>query len=517
MYHNQLNFILIFLYTSTKAMKKKILTYIKKNKTELLLLALILLIALFFRTYRLTEKMEFAHDADLYSWFVKDVVVDKHIRLIGQLTSADGIFIGPLFYYALIPFFLITNMDPVGGNWLMVILGIATTLSYYFVFTKLFNKKVGFIAMFLHAVLLTTINFDRAVVPSTPTNIWIIWFFYCVVQISRKKYTVLPLLGILAGLIWHIHIALAPAFLAVVAAILLNRKLPNPKNVFYFFIAFFITSIPLILFETRHGFSQITHFIDNFSKEHNAGNGEYKLRIVIDMIVKNTTNLFFIPQRFPQWFQYLFTISLLSSTILIIKKKIIEPKLVIVLFAWIVGMIIFFTLNSSPISEYYFANLEVIFIAIASLLLSLLWESKIAKPVLIAILAIILAYNTYSLLKWSDPIAGYIHRKAAVQFIAKDMQAKGYNCISLNYQTIIGENTGFRYFLWLNGVVLNPRKPELPNYTIVVPAGISDTTDYKFGLIGVAVPDEKFNKDEVNKNCSSEDKNLTDSMFGFVK
>ena len=499
-------------------MQKRLISFFKKHKKEIIIVSLILLIGLYFRTYRLVEKMEFAHDADLYSWFVKDVVVDKHIRLIGQLTSADGIFIGPLFYYALIPFFLMTGMDPVGGNWLMVILGAATILSYFYVFSKLFNKNVGFIAMFLHAVLLTTINFDRAVVPSTPTNIWIVWFFYCVVQISRKNYKVLPLLGVLAGLIWHIHIALAPAFLAVFAAIALNRKLPDLKNTLYFFAALFITSLPLILFETRHGFSQVQHFVSNFSKEHNAGTGEYKLRQVLDMIAKNTTNLFFLPKRFPQWFQYLFTLSLLLSPILLVTQKLIDVKLVLVFLSWIVGMIIFFTLSSSPISEYYFANLEVIFIAIVSLLLSLLWKQKsYGKPATLIILAIILIYNATSLFRWSDPVAGYVHRKAAAEFISHDMKGKGYNCISLNYQTIIGENTGFRYFLWKNGVVLNSPKTELPNYTIVVPAGISDTTDYKFGLIGVAVPDNQFNKDEVNKNCTPEDKNVTDPMFGFVK
>lgn len=499
-------------------MQKKLFSFFKKHKKEIILVTLILALGLFFRTYRLTEKMEFAHDADLYSWFVKDVVVDKHLRLIGQLTSADGIFIGPLFYYALIPFFFLTNMDPVGGNWLMVILGAATILSYYYVFSRLFNKNVGFIAMFLHTVLLTAINFDRAVVPSTPTNIWIVWFFYCVVQITRKNYNVLPLLGVLAGLIWHIHIALAPAFLAIIAAIALNRKLPDLKNILYFFLTLFITSIPLILFEARHGFSQLQHFFNNFSKEHNAGTGEYKLRLVLDMIAKNTTNLFFMPKRFPQWFQYLFTISLFITPLLLMKQKLIDLKLVIVMFAWIIGMIIFFTLNSSPISEYYFANLEIIFIAIASLLLSLLWkQKKYGKIAVILILAVTLIYNATSLFRWSDPVAGYVHRKAAVEFIAKDIKAKGYNCISLNYQTIIGENTGFRYFLWKNGVILNAPKPELPNYTLVVPAGISDTTDHKFGLIGVAVPDKQFDASEVNKNCSPEDKNVTDSMFGFVK
>src|SRR4051812_47085467 len=101
-----------------------IYTFFEKYRYQIALLV-ILLIGLFFRTYQIVERFEFAHDGDLYSWMVKDVVVNHHPRLIGQLTSAQGIFIGPLFYYALIPFFLLTHMDPIGGNILFVIIGMA--------------------------------------------------------------------------------------------------------------------------------------------------------------------------------------------------------------------------------------------------------------------------------------------------------------------------------------------------------------------------------------------------------
>ncbi|MDP2632825.1 MAG: hypothetical protein Q8P25_03835 [Candidatus Curtissbacteria bacterium] len=76
---------------------------------------LVILLPLFFRTYDIVNRFEFAHDGDLYSWIIKDIVVDKHLRLIGQLTTAPGIFIGPAFYYMLIPFFLLTKMDPLGA------------------------------------------------------------------------------------------------------------------------------------------------------------------------------------------------------------------------------------------------------------------------------------------------------------------------------------------------------------------------------------------------------------------
>src|SRR3989338_4359605 len=140
--------------------------FLLKKKSNILILFLIILIGLFFRTYLAVERFEFGHDGDLYSWIVKDIVVNHHFRLIGQLTSAPGIFIGGLFYYLLIPFFLLSNMDPIGTTSFAIIIGLVTIFSLYFVLSKLFKTEVGLIASFLYATLLTTVNADRWIVPT---------------------------------------------------------------------------------------------------------------------------------------------------------------------------------------------------------------------------------------------------------------------------------------------------------------------------------------------------------------
>ena len=78
--------------------------------------------------------------------------------------------------------------------------------SLYFVLSKLFKTEVGLIGAFLYAVLLSTVNTDRWVVPTITTNLWVAWYFYTVIKISRGDYKILPLLGILIALIWHIQL-----------------------------------------------------------------------------------------------------------------------------------------------------------------------------------------------------------------------------------------------------------------------------------------------------------------------
>lgn len=241
-----------------------------KKRPHLLILGLILLIGLFFRTYKIITWFDFSHDADLFSWIIKDIVINHHFRLIGQLTSAPGIFIGPLFYYLLAPFFILTKMDPIGTLIPIVIIGILTIFSYYYVFSRLFNKKIGLIGAFLYAVLFSTIDSDRWIVPTVTTSIWSVWYFYFIAKLSRKDFSVLPFLGILIGLIWHIHIALAPILITIPLAMILAGKLPNLKQIIFFLIVTLITSSPLILFEARHNFSQTKSFISNLTANFGA-------------------------------------------------------------------------------------------------------------------------------------------------------------------------------------------------------------------------------------------------------
>src|SRR3989338_3682607 len=235
------------------------------RKLHFLILSLILSIGLFFRTYQIIERFEFAHDADLYSWIVKDIVVNHHFRLIGQLTSAPGIFIWPLFYYLLVPFFILAKMDPVGVLIPSIILGIFTMFSYYYVFSRLFNQEIGLIGAFLYAVLLATIGSDRWVVPTVTSSIWSIWYFFIIVKFSQRDFSVLPFLGILIGLIWHIHIALLPILITIPIVLIRTRKIPGLKQIIGFLLITLLASSPFIIFEARHNFSQTRSMFNNFT------------------------------------------------------------------------------------------------------------------------------------------------------------------------------------------------------------------------------------------------------------
>ena len=487
------------------------------KRSQFILIGLILLIGLFFRSYQVVERFEFAHDGDLYSWIVKDVVVNHHSRLIGQLTSAPGIFIGSLFYYLLIPFFLLSNMDPIGVVLLGIFVGIFTILSYYFTLSKLFNRSVGIFAAFLQAVLIPTIGFDRWIVPTLPTKLWAIWYLYSLIMISRGNFSTLPILGILIGLIWQIHLALFPALLALPVALFLSHKKPPLKQMLFFLATFFITSTPLILFEMRHNFMQSLSLTANLTEGGVGENGFPKLIQVLNMVAKNTSSLL-QPYSLPENMRLLFLFLIVALTFILIKNKLLKVGEVIILLAWFLGVVSFFSFSHTSISEYYFSNLEIIFITIISLLLTLLVKSsKLGLILIVTLLFIVFIKNFFFFISLNTYNVGYVDRKATVDFIAQDANSRAFPCFGITYITKVGDNVGFRYFLYLKNQHLVHPSLNVPVYNIVIPSELSSEVKQKFGHIGIIPPTNIPSKEIVEKSCQTPNTNLTDSLFGYVE
>lgn len=484
-----------------------------------LILIVVLLIGLFFRTYQLVERFGFGHDADLYSWIVKDIAVNHHFRLIGQLTSSEGIFIGPFFYYMLIPFYIFFGMDPIGSAYLTPMIGILTIVSLYFVLSKIFNRKVGIIAAFLQAVLLVTIASDRWVVPTITTKLWAIWFLYTLLLLVRGNFKVLPLLGILIGLIWHVHLALLPVLLAVPFALYFSKKMPNVKQISFGLLSVIVTSLPLILFELRHNFIQTKSLFLSFSISHGGEIGWHKFLNVLAMISKNTDALFLAPNPLPDNLKLAFTTLVLLSSFILIKNKILNKSQLALLFIWIAGVVAYFTFSSILISEYYFANLEIIFITIASLLVYTIYKSSnLGKYLMLILLFGLFIKNVYFYLTYEPYHIGYVEKKAITKFIITDSKEKNFPCVAVNYITPPGENVGFRYLFYFLDLKLNKPSVKIPVYDIVFPYEWTDSAaTIKFGHMGVIPPTKVPPLEDLKQNCNAENTNLTDSMFGYVE
>lgn len=182
------------------------------------------------RTWRYENFFGFGHDQDLFSWIAKDIVINHNFRLIGQETSISGVFVGPLFYYLVSLFFYIFHMDPRSANLLTILISMFTIISFYYVVGKFFGKTSGLITAFLYSSSLGIAFFDRWVVPTQPTLLWSIWYLYILLSFLKGNFQTLPILAILIGLVWHVHIAFFPLLLILLLTVFLYWKAHSKRN-----------------------------------------------------------------------------------------------------------------------------------------------------------------------------------------------------------------------------------------------------------------------------------------------
>lgn len=491
-------------------------------KSTKVLLILIIILSLFLRSYDVVNRFGYAADGDLFSWIVKDIVVNKHLRLVGQQTSTEGIYIGPLFYYLLIPFYLLNGIDPVGAIILAITLGVLTTWSFYFVFKKLFNEKIGLIAAFLQGVLLARVAHDRWIVPTITTSLWEIWYFYSLGLLLRGDFAVLPLVGLLIGLVWHVSLSLLPILILIPVAIILSKKIPSLKELTMGLAVLVISSLPLILFEIKHQFIQTKSLFSSFSGNLGDSRGILdKFLQVFDQAMSSLNLLFFYPhQTFSITQNLLFLLGIIGICLLLVKKKVLSFNLAMLFLIWFISMVGFFTLSSKLISEYYFDNLSMVFMAILVIILGFIYQStKSGKIVILVLLGfVVLKSFSYIINIKEYNNMGYNERKSVARFISDDSRKRGFPCVSVSYLTKEGEDVGFRYFFYLNNLHVNQSKSGSPNYTIVIPTSLSpDAIKVYYGAIGVILPEGNFDQKQINYSCSGANSNLTDPMVNYVQ
>ena len=486
------------------------------------LLLTILTVGLFLRAYKPLSWFMYSHDQDLAGWMVKDILVNKHLRLVGQETSSQGVFIGPLFYYLQIPFYLLTGMDPAGPLVLGIILGVFAIYSFYFVFSKIFNQKIGLISSIIYAISYFVVSIDRDLVPTMPAMLWSVWYLYSLWLILKGRSRAYILVGILAALIWNFHLALIIILPLVFVAQIISKKRLSLGNVFIGLLIFVIIFSPFLVFETRHSFQQTKAIFSSLTTSKNyvpgTSKGFAKIDRIFQLVRKNTSALFWgskapIPVS---WTLYFFTIVF----VLLVYKKIIPFNIGVIFILWQVIYIMFFSVNSLNPSEYYFNGMNVIWIAILSVAIGYLVGNKKKKyqKLAIAITILFVGINLFSFFTRGTNKSGYLERKEIVNYINEDARKYGYPCVAVSYITDPGYKLGYRYLFWLKGMHVNQPISGSPVYTIVFPHSKVDRIDRSFGALGLIFPDYKrYKKDEVEKSCSGENSNLTDPMFGYTE
>src|SRR5687768_8553904 len=124
----------------------KISSWIKKNKTEFVLLLGILLIAAVFRLWRIDEYLPFLGDEGRDVRVVRRFLTDFDLMFIGPRTSIGDMYLGSAYYYLIAPFLLLFNFSPTGPAVFVALLSVATVFLIWYIAREWFGKMAAFSA-----------------------------------------------------------------------------------------------------------------------------------------------------------------------------------------------------------------------------------------------------------------------------------------------------------------------------------------------------------------------------------
>jgi hypothetical protein len=534
---------------------------------------LILALALFARTYKLTDLFIYGHEQDLQNWIVKDILINHHPRLIGQETSITGLFIGPFYYYLLVPFFYLLKMNPLVSYIPITIISISTLISLYFVTFKLYGKVPATIASLIYAVSPFIFFLDRWVVPTQLTLIWIVWFYFVLINYLRANLRVTPILIILIGFIWHIHIAFVPLLLLLPVTVYLSKtdirnkikemKLPrayargffspllrrernpseaekqlrihprayalgflrrgiNNKHLVISIAALMVLITPLIAFELRHNFQQVRGLTNMENVVEGEGRevreGYYKVEVIADLVNRTLWSplLYQFNPSNPIVFKIPVLLLIFFALIYFLFKKSLFTKAESILICiWIIDVGLSHYFSKRLISEYYFNNLIILSLIVFSLLLTHFYRQRSTRPIVVALGIVFILYSLNIMITKRPLVGEFKDKTAVVEFIADDVHENYYPCVGINYIGDIPVRYGYRYLFWYNNVDQVIPSNDVPVYSIVQPATISESeVEFASGDIGVILPANPSVPD--SEVCTSS-KNQLLPLNGFVK
>lgn len=96
----------------------------------------------FLRFYRLRELTTFGGDQGIDYQFVAQMILTQKLHLLGPITHV-GIYLGPLYYYVLIPFFLLFRFDPIAAPFFFALVGTLTVGLVYVLVRMLLRSDLS--------------------------------------------------------------------------------------------------------------------------------------------------------------------------------------------------------------------------------------------------------------------------------------------------------------------------------------------------------------------------------------
>lgn len=435
---------------------------------DFVILLVIVAVGLFLRLYKLPAMVGFDFDQEYAAMFAHTILKVFPIQMIGQGLSVQGLFMGPFYFYYLVPFFALTHLDPVGGYIGSIFLGTGTIILYYVLLRHVFGRTAGIIGALLASTLLMYIQYDWAMAPAYSSTCIVLLTWFCLYNYWHGRTVYLLLLSFVFGMYTSIHPILFPFYALFVLILAMRRKLPSLRIALLSLFLFIIPLTPLLLFEYFRHFLELKTLLTL----HGSSSAEVKsLATFIDyasILFRFPVLLFQLPLT--GWSATSFSTLFYAAPIILSIKKVGFWKdrfHIFMIVATVVVFLCYYYFLPTHVPEYYFLGAESIIFIYAASTLAILYKTN-AKFFVIAFLGFVLFVNFSRLVSLWRSSGGYsLEAKEYILREIKNRQNDSPN-FAVSYNIDAGQEYGLGYLTRWYGI--EPRGKPDTVYEIVLPS-----------------------------------------------
>ncbi len=377
--------------------KKEIFSYAKNQKVEFFSLALLIIIASVLRFWNIEGHMTFLGDEGRDALVLLNIFQEGKLTLLGPSASVGGFFLGPAYYYLVIPGFLLFGMSPVGMAFEVAVIGFITVIILFFLIKNYLGFLPAFLATLLYSVSPVIVIFSRSSWnPNILPFLSILIFVFLLLSKERNKLIFNFAVGGIFGLAIQSHylglILSIPIFL--ITTIFSIKNISKLIKIYIVtIIGFIATFSPYFLFEIRHGFKNTSTIIDFVTKPSGAvGLREFQysdnVLSVISRLFRET--LLITDSKFALLIGLATLVLTIISIIFIKSKKINNFYFVVIV--WTLAGVLGLAFYNGELYNYYFSFLFPVPFLLLSLIIFTVIKQKYASFVMVAITLVFAAY-----------------------------------------------------------------------------------------------------------------------------
>lgn len=238
----------------------------KFNKNELLLIAFFILIFIAIRSIHFSEFLNFSFDQAWSSTRIMEIWKSREVTLVGPGSSivvhGKQILQGSINYYFQMIFLLLGNFDPIISSYIFMLFTGMMIIPLYFGVKYLFNQKIAIFIVIVYALLPLYIDFTRFLFgPNFQFSLLPLIILFMGLYKKTKKLLYFFMIFFLVGVESQFHFAFLLIFVILfIWSFWQSRRMLSASILPI--IAFLIGFSPIIIFELKNNFYNISVFIE---------------------------------------------------------------------------------------------------------------------------------------------------------------------------------------------------------------------------------------------------------------